>query len=124
MGFFIRDACAAGPYIPPSQDLDIQADRFRREYSEEKRAREKEIAKALTQVEEKKEEAVPPGPFFVLHAVQLTGMTTFPPEKLSFIWKPYLGKKVNFNDLNNIVKLIKRVYKDLGLLTTTAYLPP
>jgi len=34
-----------------------------------------------------------------------------------------LGKSVDFKSVNDIVRMIKRVYKDLGYLTTTAYLP-
>ena len=119
-----KDIFAALPPVPPGQDLDAQAERFRQEYSVEKRAREGEISKALIEAEEAQKTATPPGPAFVLQDIQITGTAMFNTQNLSFIWKPYLGKKVNFKVLNDIVNLIKRVYKDLGYLTTTAYLPP
>ena len=72
----------------------------------------------------KKKKQAAPGASFVLHSIPIIGTSVFSAKDLSFIWTPYLNKKVNFNDLNNIVKLIKRVYKDLGYLTTTAFLPP
>lgn len=117
-------AFAALPPISPGQDLDAQAERFRQEYSIEKRAREQAISKALTEVENEQKAATPPGPSFVLNAVNITGTTIFNTQNLSPIWQPYLGKKVNFRDLNDIVKLISRVYEDLGYLTTKVYLPP
>lgn len=119
-----KDVWADVPPIPTGQDLTAQAERFRQEYSVERRSREQNISKALVQTEEYEKKAATPGVSFVLNAVHLNGTTIFPSAKLSFIWKPYLGKQVNFTDLHNIVKLIKRVYKDLGYLTTTAYLPP
>ena len=122
---FLNDTFAAlPPLVPSGQDLNAQAERFQQEYSIEKRAREQKIAKALIEYEEKEKAGPSAGASFVLQAVHVTGMTIFDPQKLNFIWKPYLGKKVNFDDINNIVKLVKQVYKDLGYLTTTAYLPP
>jgi len=120
----MKDSVAALPPIPAGQDLDAQAERFRQEYSIEKRSREEKIKKALIEAVESQQPETAPGTAFVLRAINIKGMTIFDSQRLNFIWKPYLGKEVNFRDLNNIIKLIKRVYKDLGLLTTTAYLPP
>lgn len=119
-----NDTFAALPPIPAGQGLDAQAERFRQEYSIEKREREQKVAKALIEYEEKEKASSAPGVTFVLHSISITGTTVFNTQNLSFIWKPYLNKKVNFNDLNNILKLIKRVYRDMGYLTTTAFLPP
>ena len=119
-----KDIFAALPPIPSGQDLSAQAERFRQQYSTEKRAREEEITKALIEAEEAQKKPTAAGPTFVLQAIRITGTAMFNTQNLSFIWKPYLGKRVNFNTLNDVVNLIKRVYKDLGYLTTTAYLPP
>ena len=119
----LKEAFAAIPYIPPGQDLSAQAERFRQEYSVEKRAREQQMSKALVEVEES-QKGITRGPSFVLRSVHVTGMTIFDPQKLAFIWKPYIGRDIDFKTLNKIVKLIKRVYKDMGYLTTTAFLPP
>ncbi len=126
MGVFFKDAFAAPsvPPVPSGQDLTAQAERFRQEYSIEKRSREKQITKALVEAEEKENAAIAPGVSFVLKGIHVTGITIFDPKKLDFIWKLYVGKKVNFIDLNNIVKLVNRVYADLGYLTMKAYLPP
>jgi len=122
---YAKDTFAAS--LPPTsvtEGLDAQAERFRQEYSVEKRARDQKITKALIETEEEEKANASPGVSFVLHSVQIIGTTVFNTENLSFIWDPYLNQKVNFNDLNNIVKTIKRVYKDMGYLTTTAFLPP
>lgn len=128
MCLFYKDAFAAvpssPPFLVPGQGLDAQAERFRQEYSVEKRARERAITKALIECEEEQNAPVAPGVVFTLRSVHLTGATIFDPQNLSFIWKPYLNKKVDFRDLNDIVKMIKRAYKDLGYLTTSAYMPP
>ena len=120
----MKDSSAAIPSLPAGQDLDAQAERFRQEYSIEKRSREEKITKALIEEEKNEKVAPAPGPSFVLQDIHIKGVTIFDPQRLNFIWKPYLGKKVNFTDLNNIVNLIDRVYEDLGLLTTKVYLPP
>jgi len=120
----MKDSYAALPRVAPGQDLDAQAERFRQEYSIEKRERDLKIKKALIEVQEEEKASAAPGTSFVLHDVHIIGSTVYSPQNLSFIWAPYLDKKVNFDDLNNIVKLIKRVYKDMGYLTTTAFLPP
>ncbi len=124
MCFCVKDAFAALPPLAAGQSLEAQAERFHQEYSIEKRSREQKITKALIETEENEKEVDQPGVSFELKAVHVSGMTIFDPERLTFVWKPYVGKKVDFRDLNNIVRLIKRVYRDLGYLTTTAYLPP
>ena len=124
IGLSLKDAWAALPSIPAGQDLDAQAERFRQDYSIEKRQRDQKISKALINYEEQEKGVVAPGVSFVLKSIHVSGMTIFDPKNLNFIWKIYIGKTVNFIDLNNIVKLINRVYEDLGYLTTKAYLPP
>ncbi len=120
---FFKDAQADTTFIPDGQGLEAQAERFRQEYSVEKRTQDKEKTKPSVEFKDKEEE-VAPGVSFVLKEIHLTGTTIFDPSKLNFTWNPYLEKKVNFKDINVIVRMIKRVYKDLGYLTTTAYLPP
>ncbi|MDE2027340.1 MAG: ShlB/FhaC/HecB family hemolysin secretion/activation protein [Candidatus Omnitrophica bacterium] len=121
---FSGSSFAAVPAVPTSQDLQAQAERFQQQYSIEKRSRDAAIAKALIQAQEAQKAPAGPEVYFVLHSVRITGTTVFDPKYLDFVWKPYLNKRVSFNDLNYMVRLIKRVYKDLGFLTTTAYLPP
>ena len=124
MGIFLNNSFAALPPMAPGQDLTAQAERFQQEYSTEKRAREQKIQKALIEYVEREKEIASPEASFVLHEVHLTGTTIFSIESLSFIWTPYLKRSITFTDLNKIVKMIKRVYKDFGYLTTTAYIPP
>ena len=122
--FPLKNTQAALPPISSGADLNAQAERFQQEYSMEKRAREQAISKALMEYEAAAKAPVAPGPTFILRDIHLTGVTIVGPEHLSFIWKPFLGKRVNFKDINDIVRLINRVYQDLGFLTTEAYLPP
>jgi len=125
-GLFSKDAWAvpSPPPLPAGQDLEAQAERFQQEYSTEKREQEEQLKKLTIQVEEEKEKKVPPGPVFILKGINVTGSTIFNPSQLAFVWKPYLGKKVDLRSINHIVAMVKRVYTDLGYLTTTAYLPP
>ncbi|MDE2009587.1 MAG: ShlB/FhaC/HecB family hemolysin secretion/activation protein [Candidatus Omnitrophica bacterium] len=117
-------AQAPAPPVPPGESLEAQAARFQQEYSIEKRSREAAISKALIEAQEAEKAPAAPPVYFVLHSVRITGTTIFDPQYLRFTWVPYINKKISINDLNYIVRLIKRVYKDLGFLTTTAYLPP
>lgn len=110
--------------IPPGQDLEAQAERFRQEYSMEKQIREKHKEKPSVEFEEKEEKPVGPEVSFVLNEVRLSGMTAFDPDKFKFIWEPALGRKITNKDLSVIANNIKRVYKDLGFLTTLTYVPP
>jgi len=119
-----KSVLAAAPPLSAGQDLEAQAERFQEEYSIEKRERDKQIKKPSVEVENNNAGIIAPGPTFILNAIHVTGATIFDPAQLQFIWKPYLGKKVDFKSINDIVQMIKRVYKDLGFLTTTAYLPP
>src|ERR1039457_2361263 len=98
--FSLKDSFAQLPLIPSGQSLDAQAERFRQEYSIEKRAREHKIEKALIEYEQKEKAAAAPGPSFVLRSIDITGTTIFDARNLSFIWRPYQNKKVNFTDLN------------------------
>ena len=119
-----RNAFAAMPDLPPGQDLEAQAERFQREYSQEQRLREKERKKPSVEFAEKEDIILAPDISFELTRVRITGMTVFDPRRFDFIWNSYLGQNVNNKDLNNIARMIKRVYKDFGLLTTLTYFPP
>ncbi len=108
---------------PPGQGLEAQAERFRQEYSLERQVRDKKRAKPSIEFKEKEQKPVTPGPSFQLKAIKLTGTTILEPARFKFIWEPFIGKKVNFTDINGIVTQIKRLYVELGYLTTTVYLP-
>jgi hemolysin activation/secretion protein len=122
--FFSGSAHAAGPVVPVGEDLEAQAARFQEEYSIEKRSRQAGLPKAPMEAQEAQLTPAGPPVYFMLHTVRVTGTTIFDAKYLKFSWDPYLNKRVSINDLNHIVAIIKRVYKDLGFLTTTAYLPP
>lgn len=108
----------------PGQSLEAQAERFRREYSLEKQVLKKKRAKPSIELQDKEQKSEAPGPTFELKAINLTGTTILKPERFQFIWEPFIGKKVSFADINEIVAQIKRLYGELGCLTTTVYLPP
>lgn len=118
------DAYAADPLPQAGQDLVAQAERFRQEYSMERQIREKR--QDAPSVEYKEEEVLPAGPpiSFELRSVQVTGVTIVDTAGLNFTWEPYVGKKIGFTELHAIAAMIKKVYKDLGYLTTATFLPP
>jgi hemolysin activation/secretion protein len=119
---FYKDAFAAAPSLPSGQDLEAQAERFRSEYSQERRSI-KETGKPSVRFEED-QTVLAPETVFELKSVRVTGTTYFDPARFSFIWGVYIGKTVGNYDLNKIAHMIKRVYKDLGYLTTLVYFPP
>ena len=110
--------------IPPGQEPGAQGERTFRRFEAMKEALEKEKAKApKIEVEKRKEAPVPAGPTFILKEVKITGSTVFKPEVLQSLYQPYLGKKVSFQDLDEITKKIEDQYVLKGYLTTTAFIP-
>ncbi len=118
-----RDARADAPSLPSGQDLEAQAERFRAEYSQD-RQRVKETARPSIGFDDKNQEIPAPATSFALTAVHVTGATIFDPARFDFIWKTYVGTTVANRDLQKIARMIKRVYMDLGYLSTLVYYPP
>lgn len=109
---------------PPGSDAGAQAQRYKTGVDEEKKRLEfKKPKPPDITVEEKPEEGITKGPSFVLKGLKVSGSTIFDTQELELIYGPFIGRTVSYNDLNNIISLIKDKYKEKGYLTTTAYLP-
>ncbi|MFA5271770.1 MAG: ShlB/FhaC/HecB family hemolysin secretion/activation protein [Candidatus Omnitrophota bacterium] len=108
----------------PGQGIGPSAERFKKESEQlQKDLQQKEVTPPKIKIEEPKSQAVPEGVSFTLKEVTVTGSTLFKPEVFTPIYSPYLEKTVNYKDLDDIMTKIKAKYKELGYLTTTAYLP-
>jgi hemolysin activation/secretion protein len=109
--------------IPAGQDLSAQAERFRQEYSIEKKMLDVKKQPPAIEVKEETPHNASGKVVFELKEVHVTGIKPKEQDILSYTWQPYIGKKVTMDDLQDIVDHIKRIYKKAGYLTSMAYLP-
>ncbi|MCX5665846.1 MAG: hypothetical protein NT036_02190 [Candidatus Omnitrophica bacterium] len=124
--FFSSPSIAQAPPRAPSGDSSgAQANRFQRESDlERKRLEQKKPKSPQIDIEEEaKKPVVEAGPSFTLNNVKVTGSTIFGPDYFRPDYQPYLGKKITYRDVDDIVTKIKSEYKKLGYLTTNVYLP-
>jgi len=109
---------------PPGEDISAQTERFQEEAEERKKILEKKETKTP---ELETEEVKPTQPTekvaFILTKVTFTGNTVFKAEDFISIYRSYIGKKVTFADLQDIMDKIKEKYKQKGYLTTVVYFP-
>lgn len=61
---------------------------------------------------------------FVLNSVVLDGSSVYTADDFATIYKPYLGQKVSFSDLNAIAQGMTRKYREDGFVFSRAVLPP
>jgi hemolysin activation/secretion protein len=61
---------------------------------------------------------------FKLNQVVIKGATTYTPHTLSLIYKEYVGRRVNFADLQIIANKITSKYRSDGYILSQAILPP
>ncbi|MCX5666950.1 MAG: hypothetical protein NTY34_01370 [Candidatus Omnitrophica bacterium] len=118
-------AQAPPPRAPSGDSPGAQASRFKEESELEKSRLERKKPKApqIDIEEEAKKSAIEGGPSFILNDVKVTGSTIFSPDHLRGAYEPYLGKKVTYRDIDDIVTKVRSEYKRLGYLTTNVYLP-
>ncbi|MFB4205149.1 ShlB/FhaC/HecB family hemolysin secretion/activation protein [Arhodomonas sp. KWT2] len=64
------------------------------------------------------------GERFTLKGVRFTESTVIPEERLRAIASDYVGREVGFDDLNEMVARINRIYDERGQLTARAMIPP
>lgn len=105
------------------QDLAGQAERFRQEYSLERKLIKLKRSKALIENAPSTESSVAGNESFVLKDIHITGMTIIEPERLRSIWVTYLGEKITMKDLQHIIDEIKDLYSSVKFLTSKVYLP-
>lgn len=65
-----------------------------------------------------------PGVHFVLRGVKINKSDFLKPAALAAIYQPYIGKTVQFSDLQKIVEEINALYRAKGVVTAQAVLPP
>ena len=124
LSIFCSASTIALAQVPPGSDIGASAERFRKESEQtQKEFQQKKPEAPKIKVEEPAPQPVPEGVSFTLKEVTVTGSTLFKPEVFTPIYSPYLGKKITYKDLEDIMTKIKAKYKALGYLTTTAYLP-
>lgn len=115
----------APPRTPSGDSPGAQVSRFKEESELEKKKLERKEPKApqIDIEEEAKKSAIEGGSSFILNDIKVTGSTLFEPDHFRKAYEPYLGKKVTYQDVDDIAAKIKSEYKKLGYLTTNVYLP-
>ena len=68
--------------------------------------------------------AAPGGPTFLLKKVAFDPSTFLTRQELDAIAAPYLGRRVDINTVQRIVKAVNDVYAERKIATAAAYLPP
>ena len=117
-------ACTVFAQQPAGDDVDAQAERFKKGIEERReKFEEKEIKPLDIEIEEEAKPAAPEGPSFILKDIKITGMTVFKPEDFLPIYEPYLNKEITFKGLQVIAEKIKARYKAGGYLTTVVFIP-
>ncbi len=124
MALWRSTALAQVPFVSAGQDVDAQAERFRKEYADEKRTFQVESAEPSIDVQEPKRKKLEGQTRFRLKDIRIEGMDTIEPSKLQYLWEGYLEHDVDLNDLQDIADKIKGVYKEFGFLTTVVFVPP
>ncbi|MFH0828167.1 MAG: POTRA domain-containing protein, partial [Candidatus Omnitrophota bacterium] len=116
---------AAAQNLPPADQPGAQGSRFQAESEQEKKRLEKKKVQApQIEIEKEKEKAsLEEGPSFLLKNVKITGSSIFKPEEFQPAYESYIGKLVDFKDLEEIAGRIKARYKQQGYLATGAYIP-
>lgn len=110
--------------MPSGAEPGAEASRFQKQTEQQKeRTEKKKVKGAPIEVEEKPQKPTGEKVSFVLKGINVTGATIFKPEVFSPIFKPYLDKKITFDDLQGIAEKIKEKYKEKGYLTTTVFIP-
>ena len=61
---------------------------------------------------------------FVLSALDVTGVSAYPRERLEEIYADSVGKEVSLAEVYKIADDIQRVYREDGYFLTRAILPP
>jgi hemolysin activation/secretion protein len=109
---------------PPGQEPAAQAERYKYDVEKEKKALEYKKPKP-PKIEIEKEKVRPPseGPSFILKEVKITGSTVFKPEDFRKTYKPYLNKKVTFQDMQDVSAKIESMYREKGYFTTIVNIP-
>ena len=129
--FLVLTACVGSVEYARSEDIQSgeepgsQASRFEEESKRrEKELQEKKIRKPQIEIPKEKEKpALPEVVKFILKDIFVTGATVFKPEKFRSIYESYLGREVNFRDLEFVANEIKGLYLKEGFVTTIVYIP-
>ncbi|MBN2119619.1 MAG: ShlB/FhaC/HecB family hemolysin secretion/activation protein [Candidatus Omnitrophica bacterium] len=108
----------------PGQDIGAQSERLRKDLEEKEKSLQKKVQPQTIEIKKEKEETAPaPAVYFVLKEIRITGVSLFKPEELEPIYKPYIGKEVILEDLEEITEKIKAKYTQEGYPTAVVYIP-
>jgi|GEM_PF-250270 len=122
---------AAPPQLPAIIDPGAQRERTREGLLEREREREREA-------EERREDVdpveAPPGPHggnlpeaddaFMLLDIRFSDSVFLEPAFLETVAAGYIGRSVTFSELNRMLARINERYRERGLVTAAAYIPP
>ncbi len=115
---------AADPPVPDQarDQLVSQSESFRKQASIRPPEREGE---AEIEAKEKEEPIAQEGQFrFLVHNIQLEGITLFPREDLAVYLSQFENRENSFGDLKKLAQAITNHYRSRGYTTSRAYLPP
>lgn len=85
--------------------------------------KKKEVLPALQQESEEYKKSFKDGKKVLIKSYTISGNTQIGTKKLQTILKPYESKDLNFQEIQEIVALISKTYRDEGYFIARAYIP-
>lgn len=113
--------------IPPSESSGAEQERFRLE--EERRKQEQALfdesqAPELIVPDEALPASLEAGPKFRMNDIRITGNEEISTEEIHRIAGQLLNRDVNLQEIQEVVRQIKQLYRSRGFISTYVYVPP